>query len=88
MSIPVSPDGRIEFKVEMVAEELHQTREHILYLLRRKRIPGIKLGRKWLIPTREFRIHLRELLKSAIEDQIDSKSKMESSELDEFQRLK
>ena len=55
---------RIEFmKVETVAAELHQTREHVLYLLRRRRLPGVKLGRKWLIPKEEFRRHLCELLR-------------------------
>ena len=89
MGIPVPPDAKIEFmKVETVAAELHQTREHVLYLLRRKRIPGVKLGRKWLIPTKEFRLHLRELLKAAIEDQIDSKSEVEFRELDEIKNLK
>ncbi len=61
---------RIEFmKVETVAAELHQTREHVIYLLRRKRLPGIKLGRKWLIPKEEFRRHLYDLIQKTHGDQ-------------------
>jgi len=61
---------RIEFmKVETVAAELHQTREHVIYLLRRKRLPGIKLGRKWLIPKEEFRRHLHDLIQKTYGDQ-------------------
>lgn len=58
---------RIEFmKVETVAAELHQTREHVIYLLRQGRLPGVKLGRKWLIPKEEFRRHLYDLLQNTL----------------------
>jgi excisionase family DNA binding protein len=80
---------KIEFmKVETVAAELHQTREHVLYLLRRKKLPGVKLGRKWLIPADEFRKHLRELIRIAMSDQTNAESSVEFSELSKSQSLK
>lgn len=80
---------KIEFmKVETVAAELHQTREHVLYLLRRKKLPGVKLGRKWLIPADEFRKHLRELIRIAMSDQTNAESSVEFGELSKSQSLK
>lgn len=79
---------KIEFmRVETVAAELHQTREHVLYLLRRKKIPGVKLGRKWLIPADEFRKHLLDMVRSAMNVQTNAKPSVEFSELEESQKL-
>jgi len=59
----VSPCEEHQFMtVEEVARELRVQRSCVLKLLRRKRLPGVRLGRKWLIPVDWFKDYIRKLL--------------------------
>lgn len=59
----VSPSEEHQFMtVEEVAGELRIQRSCVLKLLRQKRLPGVRLGRKWLIPVDWFKDYIRTLL--------------------------
>jgi excisionase family DNA binding protein len=48
--------------VEEAARELRVQRSCVLKLLNKKRLPGVRLGRKWLIPVEWFNDYIRKLL--------------------------
>ena len=71
---PQAPDTTVCMRTFEVARRLGISQKTVLRLLRAKILPGIKIGRSWVVPRAELERYLADL-KEKIERQYEQESR-------------